>query len=159
MHIKGIITEDFINYKKPSMVIEMPYCDFKCDLECGSTVCQNSQLVSEPTIEIPDSIIVWEYYQKNPITEAIVFQGLEPFDSWNELKDFIQHFRIAWQDDIVIYTGYNKTEIEEYLNFLKNYDNIIIKYGRFIPNLQKHYDEVLGVYLASPNQYAEVLHG
>lgn len=159
MHIKGIITEDFINYKKPSMVIEMPYCDFKCDLECGSFICQNSQLTSEPTIEIPDSIIVWEYYQNNPITEAIVFQGLEPFDSWDELKNFVQNFRIAWQDDIVIYTGYNKDEIEEYLNFLKNYDNIIVKYGRFIPNFKKHYDEVLGVYLTSPNQYAEVLHG
>ena len=32
---------------------------------------------------------------------------------------------------------------------------IIIKYGRFIPNQQKHYDEILGVYLASDNQYAE----
>ena len=37
---------------------------------------------------------------------------------------------------------------------LKQYDNIIIKFGRFIPNQEKHYDEVLGVELASPNQYA-----
>ena len=27
--VKGIIFEDFINYKKPCMVIEMPRCDFK----------------------------------------------------------------------------------------------------------------------------------
>jgi len=33
--------------------------------------------------------------------------------------------------------------------------NIIIKYGRFIPDKEKHYDEVLGIYLASDNQYAE----
>ena len=31
MIIKGLIDEDFINYKKPSMVIEFPYCNFKCD--------------------------------------------------------------------------------------------------------------------------------
>ena len=38
---------------------------------------------------------------------------------------------------------------------LSNYKNIIIKYGRYITNQEKHYDEVLGVYLASENQYAE----
>lgn len=159
MKIKGIITEDFINYKKPSMVIEMPYCTFKCDKECGRPVCQNSALANEPIITIPDSLIVWEYYINNPITEAIVFQGLEPFDSWLELKTFIENFRIAWKDDIVIYTGYDKPEIKHYLNILKKYDNIIIKYGRYIPDQEKKFDEVLGVYLASPNQYAEVLNG
>ena len=29
MIVKGIIDEDFVNYKKPSMVIEFPYCDLK----------------------------------------------------------------------------------------------------------------------------------
>jgi len=43
------------------------------------------------------------------------------------------------------------------LTFLKDFDNIIIKYGRFIPGQEKHYDEILGVYLASNNQYAERL--
>jgi hypothetical protein len=43
------------------------------------------------------------------------------------------------------------------LTFLKNFDNIIIKYGRFIPNQEQHYDETLGVNLASNNQYAERL--
>lgn len=28
---------------------------------------------------------------------------------------------------------------------------------RYIPNQEKHYDEVLGIYLASDNQYAEKL--
>jgi hypothetical protein len=37
---------------------------------------------------------------------------------------------------------------------LWDYKNIIIKYGRYIPNQTPHYDEVLGVYLASDNQYA-----
>jgi len=36
MIIKGLIDEDFVNYKKPSMTIMMPYCTFKCDKEYGS---------------------------------------------------------------------------------------------------------------------------
>lgn len=63
--------------------------------------------------------------------------------------------RVSTQDDIVIYTGYCKEEITEYIGKLKIFPNIIIKFGRFIPNQEKHYDEVLGIYLAFDNQYAE----
>jgi len=59
-------------------------------------------------------------------------------------------------DPIIIYTGYNKNEIQ-CLDILNNYNNIIIKYGRYIMGQQPHYDEVLGVKLASDNQYAEKL--
>lgn len=38
---------------------------------------------------------------------------------------------------------------------LSEYKNIVVKFGRYIPGQEKHYDEVLGVYLASDNQYAE----
>ena len=41
MLVKGIIDEDFINYKKPSMYIASSKCSFKCDKECGRAVCQN----------------------------------------------------------------------------------------------------------------------
>jgi hypothetical protein len=37
------------------------------------------------------------------------------------------------------------------------FDNIIVKFGRFIPDDEKRFDEVLGVELASHNQYAEVI--
>ena len=37
------------------------------------------------------------------------------------------------------------------------WENIIIKFGRYIPNQEKHYDDVLGIELASDNQYAEVI--
>ena len=40
---------------------------------------------------------------------------------------------------------------------LKKYKNIIMKFGRYIPNKKKHYDPVLGVYLASNNQFGEKL--
>lgn len=157
MKIKGVIEEDFVNYKKICMTIEMPVCkDFKCDRECGSQVCQNNDLVHQPTINIYLEDLL-NLYLSNPITEAICFQGLEPFDSFSDLKECIQHFRSYTQDDIVIYTGYNKNEIKDYLTNLKKYDNIIIKYGRFIPNQKSHYDPVLGVNLASDNQYGEFL--
>ena len=39
MLVKGIIDEDFVNYKKPSMYIAMPNCSFKCDKDCGRAVC------------------------------------------------------------------------------------------------------------------------
>ena len=107
MLVKGIIDEDFINYKKPSMVIEFPYCTFKCDKECGQQVCQNSALVKEKDIEV-DPLQLVHKYLTNPITKAIVCQGLEPFDSFNDLFTIIHELRKNFmnQDDIVIYTGY-----------------------------------------------------
>ena len=57
----------------------------------------------------------------------------------------------------MIYTGYYKEEIIYKINWLKNYDNIVVKFGRFIPGHKKHYDNVLGIELASDNQHAEVI--
>lgn len=153
--IKGIIDEDFINYKKPSMVIEFPYCSFKCDKECGMQVCQNSTLATSCNITANLGNIVQRYIN-NDITQAIIFQGLEPFDSIQDMLCLIRVFRQYTQDDIVIYTGYYKQEIEDMVLYLsQTYDNIIIKFGRYIPNKNKRYDYVLGVELASDNQYAE----
>ena len=42
-----------------------------------------------------------------------------------------------------------------HIEYLSQFKNIIIKYGRFIPNHKPHNDEVLGINLASDNQYAE----
>lgn len=155
MKILGIIDEDFVNYKKASMVIEFPYCSFKCDKEYGKPVCQNSALTNESIIEIDAKKIV-ERYLQNPITEAIVFQGLEPFDSCEDMYDLIIEIRRRTDDDIVIYTGYSYREIYHYTDKLSHiFPNIIIKYGRYIPDVKPHYDPVLGVNLASDNQYAE----
>lgn len=156
MKIKGIIFEDFINYKKPSMVIEFPICkDFKCDKECGQKVCQNSDLVNSPNEDISIIRIV-KTYMENNITNAIVFQGLEPFDSKHDLYQLIKVFREYTKDDIVIYTGYTEEELDYEIQVLKRlFKNIIIKFGRFIPNQPSYYDETLGVFLASSNQYAK----
>ena len=154
MVLKNLLDEDFVNYKKTSMILGFPKCDFKCDKECGQQVCQNSALATAPNIEVnPMGLIA--RYETNPITEAVCCQGLEPWDSFTDLLTFITLFRSVSNDDIVIYTGYNKDEILDEVTLLKEVPNIIIKFGRYIPNQQPHYDEVLGVDLASDNQYAE----
>ena len=117
-------------------------------------MCQNSSLAQSPSIEIGIKTLVHRYVN-NPITSAIVIGGLEPFDSEDDLVILIAYLRVATQDDIVIYTGYTKEEIKsrEIYKRLLRFPNIIIKFGRYIPDQQKHYDETLGVYLASDNQY------
>lgn len=154
--IKGIRMEDFANYKKPSMYIAFPSCTFKCERECGQKMCQNSSLVKSPTLETGIKSIINRYIN-NPITSAIVVGGLEPFDSEEDLFMLVANFRVVTQDDIVIYTGYTKEEIQEreIYKYLLKIENIIIKFGRFIPNQQPHYDDVLGINLVSDNQYAE----
>ncbi len=156
--IKDIIDEDFVNYKVPSMMVITSKCSFKCEKDSGIDCCHNNSLVNQPNYTISDSEII-ERYINNPITEAIVFAGLEPFDQFDELYDFINIFRGNYlrKDCIVIYTGYYKDEIKSCIEKLCEFDNIIVKYGRFIPNQEKHYDELLGVNLASPNQYAETV--
>jgi hypothetical protein len=155
MILKGLIDEDIVNYQKKSMVLEFPVCkNFKCDRECGQQVCQNSALAAAPNITI-DTMDLIRRYENNPITQAICMQGLEPFDTFEDLWSFIFLFRSVSQDDIVIYTGYNEDEIKEKVDLLKTQSNIIIKFGRYIPGQQPHYDELLGVNLASDNQYAE----
>ena len=153
MKVKSIIDEDISNYKKISMFIGFPNCTFKCDKECGQEVCQNSCLVNSPTIEIPYDNIVKRYLD-NIYNEAIVFGGLEPFDSLKDLYMLINTFRLYTDDDIVIYTGYYHWEILEFIEPLKQYPNIIIKFGRFKPNEEHYINNNLGVELASTNQYA-----
>jgi hypothetical protein len=158
MNVKGIVYEDFVNYKKPNMFIATSKCSFKCDKEAGSSICQNSTLAVQRTIYINDNTIV-ETYIQNPITEAIVFGGLEPFDTQEELLHLIDKFRKYTNDTIIIYTGYTEKEYYEMniSNILPQYNNIIVKFGRYIPNNNSHYDSILGIYLASDNQYAKVI--
>ena len=126
MRIKQLLFEDFVNYKKPSMFI----------------------VVSN------DTLIKW--YLNNRITKAIVFGGLEPFEQFDELYDFIDRLRHVYSchDTVVIYTGYNPDEISGQLIQLKRLGHIVVKFGRYVPGQEKHWDETLGVELASANQFA-----
>ena len=164
MLIKGIIDEDFLNYKKPSMYIATPKCSFKCDKECGRAVCQNSKLAHDPDFNITVQDLI-SRYMSNPITKAIVISGMEPFDTPDLIYELVYTLREGGiLDDIVIYTGYTEYELtlddtgrteNATYNWLKHYPNIYIKFGRYVLDQEPHYDEVLGVKLASDNQYGK----
>jgi hypothetical protein len=93
----------------------------------------------------------------NPITHAVICAGLEPMDSFEDLWRFIFHLRVkGCNDDVVIYSGYYKHEIpEEHIKRLTLVPNVVVKGGRYVPNQKPHFDRILGIGLASDNQYAE----
>lgn len=157
MLLKGIVDEDFIQYKKPSMFIATSKCDWKCckELNIDISICQNEPISKQKNINISVDEIFYRYINNN-ISKAVIFGGLEPLLQFEEMVEVIKMFRDNnCFDDIIIYTGYYKNEIEDKINILKSYNNIIIKFGRFIPNSTSHFDNILGVTLASKNQYAE----
>lgn len=158
MKIKDIIDENFQDYKKPSMMIATCKCDWKCCIEQGvdTSMCQNSNIAKQKDYEVSIEDLL-DRYLNNPITSAIVIGGLEPMLQFDDVLQLVTCLRYEkhCNDDIVIYTGYYPNELEVELRQLKNFKNIIIKFGRFIPNNEKRYDSVLGVILNSKNQYAE----
>lgn len=159
MKILDLIETDFVNYKVPCMTVMFPYCTFKCNKDAGKVVCHNYEFKNSKLVDISCDEIV-ERYIGNPLSEALVMQGLEPFDSFDELYSLIYKFAEASKDDIVIYTGYNEEEIEDQIKDLCNIiesNKLIIKFGRFIPDDKPVFDEVLGVELQSSNQYAKVI--
>ena len=158
MIVKEIRDEDFTSYKTPAMVVGFPTCSFKCCKEGNLPIetCQNCELAMSKNIEISTEKLV-KRYLSNPITSAVVCAGLEPMDSFEDLLEFISQLRQHSEDDVVVYTGFYKEEIQDKIEKLKQFSNIIIKFGRYRPNEESHYDSVLGIKLASSNQYAEVI--
>ncbi len=154
MKITTLVDEDFVNYKEPSMFIGFPCCTMKCEKEAGVRCCQNSHLLTASPIDVtPEEIVV--RYKANSITRAIVCGGLDPMDSFSDLLALIKTLRLYHcNDPIVIYTGYDDDEITQYIKELKQYPNIIVKFGRYIPNRRSRMDKILGVRLASNNQHA-----
>jgi len=156
MRLKFIKDDDFVNYKKCSLFLGTISCTWKCCKEANlpCSICQNYPWSNNEIKEYTDDFIISRYLA-DPLTKSIVFGGLEPMDQFKELCEFISKFRLLSDDDIVIYTGYNKDEIADEVEVLSTFPNIIIKFGRFVPNSAARFDEVLGIKLASDNQYAE----
>lgn len=157
MKIKKIVSEDYIQFQIPSMFIAFCKCDWKCcrDANIPVTVCQNEAIARMDDIETsPEEI--YRFYQNCPLSKSVVLGGLEPILQFDEVLDLIKYFRThGCEDDFVIYTGYKKNEIYYEIDQLKQFKNIIVKFGRYVPGQEKHFDPVLGVELASNNQYAE----
>lgn len=158
MRIKSIVYEDFVNYKLPSMFIGSVSCSGKCCTEASIplSVCQNDEWRAAESTFVDDGDLC-KRYLGNDITKAIVIGGLEPFEQFSELCALLATLRNEFKcnDDVVIYTGYYPEEVESEIEFLAFFGNIIVKFGRYIPNRPHRYDEVLGVELVSDNQYAK----
>lgn len=151
MLVKGLVREDFSNYRLPSLFIGTSECAHNCP------GCQNNSLKQRSAEEISNETLMRYYFIDNAITEAIVLGGLDPLQTFKETLEFYQHARSYGFDfPIVIYTGYTEEEAADKISQLVNIGgHLIVKYGRYIAGHQSHYDEVLGVKLASDNQYAK----
>lgn len=154
MRITQLVDEDFVNYKKPSLFLGFSRCSFKCDREADQPICQNKALSYSKIHDVSIESIIGRYIS-NPITSAIVMGGLEPLDDFLDVTKFISQLRTINDDDVVIYTGYNENEIPVLIHELQKFSNVYIKFGRYLPNQEKHYDSILGVNLASDNQYGK----
>ena len=158
MRLVTISQEDFNHYKEPSMVLGTISCGGKCCKEANIdlSVCQNNELRGSENYDISDATLVRKYVN-NSITNAIVFAGLEPFEQYEEMVKLISEFRKVTDDVIVIYTGYKEDELTEQVEELSKFKNILIKFGRYLPNEKSHIDKNLGVPLASRNQYSKYI--
>ena len=158
MRVKTILLERYQDYIKPSMYIASVSCSGKCCLEAGipTSVCINDGWRNSATLTV-EADEICQKYLSNPITQAIVFGGLEPLDQTDEVIEIVDTLRNKYEcdDDIVIYTGYYPYEIMKTVEALQQYKNIVVKFGRYIPEMKPKFDHILGVTLASENQFAE----
>ena len=143
------IRETFIDYKKVGLYVSGTKCNLNCKM------CFNDNLKHSPTIKINPLSFVENYIIKNQIIESVIFSGLNWFDKFEDLVRLITCIRIYTNIEIVIYTGYKESELLKEIEILKEYSNIIVKFGEYIPNDNSIFDETLGVSLSSSNQYAK----
>lgn len=148
---------DFINYKKAAFNISAGIsCTFKCCKE-NPSICHNNPLCKQSPIEYSILKII-DRYKNQEIAKSFVVQGLEPLDNLKQVLWLIDGIRRAEiEDDIILWTGYTEKECSDLIFLIKKmgWKNIIIKFGRYVPNSKSRYDDVLGVTLASDNQYAK----
>jgi len=93
-----------------------------------------------------------------PETIPVLTKSMDELSTMNyrELAyEVMKHFLTDYTEEEL--KDSNNSTINFIYTSLKEYSNIIIKYGRYIPNQKPHYDEVLGIMLASSNQYAKRL--
>lgn len=155
MKTRGVMEENLQDYKKIGMFISSPSCSWKCLVEQNlpMSICQNNHLTNNNIVEYSNEELL-DIYKNNLLTECIIIGGLEPIDNFEEIYNFIKVFREKSNDDVVMYTGYYPEEIEDKIETLKAFPNIIVKFGRYKHETKSRFDEVLGVTLISDNQFA-----
>lgn len=157
-HFKEIrlkdVVEVFQDYKKSALLLCCISCDWKCCIEAGisNDVCQNHNIAKQGEARLPFDVILNRV--NSSLTDAIIFGGLEPLLQTKEVCGLIEYLReCGVKKDILVYTGYYLEEIDSgVLERLKKC-HVILKCGRYIPNKPKKFDKILGITLASDNQY------
>lgn len=151
------IREVFGDYKKTSLLLSVKTCDYKCCIEgnFNINICHNYHLDSNEEKEISPQYI-WNKVNSNPLIQGVIFAGKEPMLDiyFEDMLKVIKEIRENSNIDIVIFTGYYEKEIPNKIEELKKYKNIVVKFGRYIPNRNSIFSDVLGTTLASDNQYA-----
>jgi len=156
IRLRDIVDECFQDYYKPAMLLATTTCNWKCLVEQGlsTSLCQNMPLCENPIVEVLFEDIA-QRFLKNSITHAIVIGGFEPMLQQDEIIELVRYLRASnIADDIVIYTGYYPDEVIDAVEKLRQFSNIVVKFGRYRPGHNAHFDNVLGVSLISDNQYA-----
>lgn len=170
MKLKAIKPNDYTNYHDPegwsSLFVGMGVCDWKCCIAANIPIetCQNSELAKAPVVEMDAETLIRTYIGESG---SVVVGGLEPFNDMASLKELAKAYSETVSylgentqfDKFVVYTGYKPDEIitlvEQIYDIVKTKLTFIVKFGRFVPNQTPHFDDVLGVDLASDNQYAK----
>jgi hypothetical protein len=138
--------EVYNDYKKVGILLASPRCSNNCK------DCQNHHLKNkEPEKYCIEDLI--NEITNNKFVKSVIFGGLDCFDSFEETLVFIKKFRENNDEDIVLYTGKTESSLQNEIKILKKYKNILIKFGEYNSNLEKIYDEIGGIWLASSNQY------
>lgn len=142
------IKETFNDYKKVGMYVAFPQCSLNCKN------CQNAHLREVEPLEVSLDYLV-KIILDNDLIDSVILSGMNPMDSFDDVMSLIREVRNKSNIEIIIYTGMRESNLTNEIKKLKEFNNVIIKFGEYIPNSKEKFDEVLGINLASDNQYAK----
>ena len=144
MLIKELIVEDFNSYMYPTTTVRLPSGDPD----------------EVPLFPMPDNGII-ELFVYNDKTRALVIKNFAPLNSssFDEIIELLRKLRVEYKQKdslFILYTDYDKKDIEDKLLALRSYVGpVIVKFGQYDPTYPPKMDSVLGIMLSSSNQYAE----
>jgi pyruvate-formate lyase-activating enzyme len=126
-------------------------CAVSCSIGCKD--CFNESVKQEPNrcSYIPN---ILDEIQANPFNEGVILAGLE----WSsQPKELIALVKEATKRHlpIIIYTGYTSDQFIRRVPRIKEFPNVLIKYGSFNQNLRSFEHKEYGVNLASTNQHIQ----